>query len=66
MMREAIYRTLETPKNIEIRSFGGERHGCRRECCLAIEPGAGENAAGQEMSNGLQGNFVTQTVVRCS
>ena len=60
MMGEVVNRAFESPEDIEIRRLCGERHGRRGKCSFAIESGAGENCAGQEMGDGFQENFVTQ------
>jgi hypothetical protein len=61
VVRESIDWPFEAPEDIEIRSFGGERHGRSRQRSLAIESGAPEHSAGQKVSDGFQRKVLTQT-----
>ena len=47
------------PYNVQIGCFGGERHCRGGERGLAVESGAGEHGAGQEMGKGFQTDFLT-------
>ena len=59
MMREAENRAFDEAYDIEIGGPGSQGHGHCRESRFAIESGAGEDGAGEEMCEWFQGNFVT-------
>ena len=59
-MGEAVDRPFESPENVEIGRFGGQRHCRGRERGFAIESSAGENCAREEMSDGIQIDFLSQ------
>ena len=54
MMREAKSPPPETSDNVHIRRFGGQSERKSRERRFAIEPGATQACAGQEVSDGFQ------------
>src|SRR5690349_14019330 len=64
VMSEAEYWAFEAIEHVKIGRFGGQSHGCGREGGLAIESRSRQTRAGQEMCDGLQVNFVTQTELR--
>src|SRR5947207_854687 len=68
MMRKAVDRPLKFRKHVEVRCFGGQRHGGGCERGLAIESSSRENSARQEMSDRFQTDFVSQKqgVIRCT
>ncbi len=61
VMLESKDRAFETAEHVEIRRFGRQRHGRSGEGGLAVESGAGEAGSGQEVGDGFQVNFVTQS-----
>lgn len=54
MMCKAEDRSLELAQDVEVGSLSRERGGCRGERGLAIEPGAADASAKQEVGNGFQ------------
>ena len=54
MMGEAKSGAADTAKHIEVRRFGGERQRESGQSSLAIEAGAPQTCAGQEVGNGFQ------------
>ncbi len=54
MVGEAEGGTAQAAENIEIGGFGGEREGERGQRGLAVEAGASEAGAGQEVGQGFQ------------
>jgi hypothetical protein len=54
MVREAESGPAQTAEDIEIWCFGGERERECRQRGLAIESGASQARAGQEVSDGFQ------------
>ena len=61
MVRKSIYRAFDQTDDIEVGSLSSERHGCRSQCRLAVESGASENSASQEMGEGFQIKLVTHS-----
>lgn len=59
VMGEPVHRAFEAPKNVEIRRFGGKRHGRGGKSSLAVESGACKDGAGQEVSDWFQSNSCT-------
>ena len=60
VVREIVNRAFESPENIQVGSFGGQRHGGRGERSLAIESSSCENSARQKVSDRFQTDFVPQ------
>ncbi len=54
MVREAEGGAAEAAEDIKVWSFGGERERESRQRGLAVEPGAPQAGAGQEVSDGFQ------------
>jgi hypothetical protein len=54
MMREPERRAAETAEDVQVWSFGGERERKRSQSSLAVEPGASQAGAGQEVGDGFQ------------
>jgi hypothetical protein len=54
MMREAERGAAEAAEDVEVWSFGGERERERGQRGLAVEPGASQARASQEVGNGFQ------------
>ncbi len=54
MVLEPECASAETRKDIKVGRLRSEREGQRRERRLAVEPGAPQACAGQEMSDGFQ------------
>ena len=44
----------EAAEHVQVRRFRGKRQHGGRQCCLAIQPGAPQARAGQEVSDGFQ------------
>src|SRR5690348_10197585 len=59
-MRKVVDRAFESPEYVEIGRFSGQGHRRSGECGLAVESGAAQNSAGEEMGNWLQAFFVAQ------
>ena len=59
MVRKSIYRAFDQTDDIEVGSLSSERHGCRSQCRLAVESGAGEDCAGEEVGDGFQRKVLT-------
>ena len=55
MMLEGGDGAAKGPENIEIGSFGGQRHGQGGVGCLAVEAGAGEHGSGHQMGERVHG-----------
>ena len=60
VVSKAVNRPMKSRKDIKVRRFGGECHGCRGKRGFAIESGAGEYCAGQEVCDGLQRKVLTR------
>jgi len=60
VMRKVVDRAFESPEYVEIGRFSGQGHRRSGECGLAVESGAAQNSAGEEMGNRLQAFFVAQ------
>jgi hypothetical protein len=54
MMGEAEDRAFEIAEDIEIRRFRGQRGSGRGQSRPAIQPGASQACAGEEVSDGFQ------------
>lgn len=54
MMGEAESRSADAAEDVEVWRFGGERQRERGQRSLAIESGAPQACAGQEVGNGFQ------------
>src|SRR5205823_1663384 len=54
MVGKSEYRPLEVSKHVQIRGFRRQRHGCRSQSRLAIEPGTTQTRACQEMGDRFQ------------
>jgi hypothetical protein len=54
---------FEIAKHIQIWGFGGQRHGGRCQRSRAIESGPCHTGAGQKVSDGFQGIFLTHALV---
>ena len=63
VMGKSINRAFETAEHVDVRRLGRQSHGRSGEGGLAVESGAGEAGPGQEVGDGLQVNFVTQSDV---
>jgi len=55
MVIEGEGRPAEAAENIEVGGFGGQRERRRRKRGLAVEAGAAEVRAEEEMGDGFQG-----------
>ena len=51
MMLEGDQRSAKAPQHIEVGRFRGQRHGQRGICGLAIEAGAAQACAGEEVGD---------------
>jgi len=60
MVSELIDRSFESGQDIEIRRFGGERHGRRGERGLAVESCPRQNGSGQEVCEWFQRKVLTR------
>jgi hypothetical protein len=54
MVREAEGGATEAAEDVQVRGFGGERERERGQRGFAVEPGAPQAGAGQEVSDGFQ------------
>ena len=54
MVGEAERRAANAAEHVEVGSLGGERERERGQSGLAVEPGASQASAGQEVSDGFQ------------
>src|SRR5204863_7656920 len=61
VVHKSIYGAFDKTDDIEVGSVRSERHGCRSQCRLAIESGAGENSASQEMRERFQIKLLTHS-----
>ncbi len=55
MMLELFDGTGESPEHVKVGGLGGKHGSQGRVCGFAIEPGASDAGAGQEMRDGLHG-----------
>ncbi len=53
MMLKGDQRPAEAPRDVEVRRFGGQGHGQRGICGLAVEAGAAQACAGEEVGDGF-------------
>ncbi len=53
VMLESYNRTTESPDDVQVGSFGGERHGERGVGGFTVEAGATEAGSGKEMGDGI-------------
>lgn len=60
MMGKVIDRTFESPKYVEIRCFGSQRHRRGGKSGFPVKSGTAQNSPGQEMGDGFQTFFVAQ------
>lgn len=60
VMRKVVDRAFESPEYVEIGRFSGQGHRRSGECGLAVESGAAQNSAGEEMGDRFQAFFVAQ------
>jgi len=60
MMREVVDRAFESPEDVEVGGLGCEHHRGGGQGGLAVETGAAQNSAGEEMGDRFQAFFVAQ------